>query len=68
MKHRSITGLILAVALALAACAPPDAGGGSSNVPSQAAPSYSAHDGSHEPMESKAPGQTDGGDTYDYDY
>ena len=49
MKHRSIAGLILAAALALAACAPPDTGGGSSAEPS-------AHDGgSHAPMDSGAP-------------
>jgi hypothetical protein len=60
MKHRSIAGLILAAALALAACAPPDTGGGSSAEPS-------AHDGgSHAPMDSGAPSETDSGGRYDY--
>ena len=59
MKHRSITGLILAVVLALVACAPPDAGGGSSAEPS-------SRGSSHAPTESKAPGETDGGGRYDY--
>jgi hypothetical protein len=59
MKHRSIAGLILAVALALAACAPQDTGGESSAEPS-------AHDASHAPTESKAPSETDGGGRYDY--
>jgi len=59
MKHRWITGLMLAVALALAACAPPDTGGGSSAEPS-------SHGASHDPTESKAPSETDGGGRYDY--
>lgn len=66
MKHRSITGLILAISLTLAACAPPDAGGGSAAEPS-AEPS--AHDGgSHAPMDSGAPKESDSGEPYDYDY
>ena len=65
MKHRSISGLILAVALALAACAPPDAGGASSAEPSAHEASHAAME-SEGPTESKAPSDTDGDDPYDY--
>jgi len=65
MKHRSISGLFLAVALTLAACAPPDAGGAVSAEPSAHEASHAATE-SKAPTESKSPSDTDGDDPYDY--
>jgi hypothetical protein len=66
MKHRSIPGLLLAATLVLVACAPPDTGGGSSAAEPSAADSSAHEGGSHAPMDSEAPRETDAGGQYDY--
>jgi hypothetical protein len=68
MKHRWFGGLVLALAVALAACAPPGQGGQESSAPSQV-PS-SADPESAPPAESAAPSEDTGAPapSYDYDY
>jgi hypothetical protein len=71
MKNRWIGGLVLAIAVALGACAPPGQGGGSSDEPSEPAPAESTA------AESAAPERTapepsaeasQPAPSYDYDY
>ena len=55
MKNRWTGGLLLAVALSLAACAPPNQGGGASGEPSDAAAPQDMPGTSAEPMDSATP-------------
>lgn len=71
MKHRWIVGLVMALAVALAACAPPGQGGQESSAPSEAPSSADA--ASAPPEESSAPSAapseaTAPAPSYDYDY
>ncbi|HEX7171398.1 MAG TPA: hypothetical protein VF365_02195 [Candidatus Limnocylindria bacterium] len=70
MKNRWIGGLLLGVSLSMAACAPPNQGGGASAEPSErAAPASVAPasvEPSAEPMESEEPGQSAAPGGYDY--
>jgi hypothetical protein len=64
MKHRWIGGLIVAAALALGACAPPNQGGQSSEEPSQA-PASSAPATTAEPTDMAEPSESEAAETED---
>jgi hypothetical protein len=71
MKKRTIGGLVLALAVALGACAPPGQGGGSSDEPSSApsldaAESMGAESMGAEP--SAEASEAAPAPSYDYDY
>jgi hypothetical protein len=68
MKNRWTGGLLLAVALSTAACAPPDPGGGASAEPSDAAAPQSTPGESAEPMDSATPKASDEPGRGGYDY
>jgi hypothetical protein len=55
MKNRWIAGLLVAIALSVAACAPPNQGGGASAEPSDAAAPQATPGTSAEPMDSATP-------------
>ncbi len=69
MKNRWIGGLVLAIAVVLGACAPPNQGGGASDepsVPASAAPAESSGAESAAPEASAEASQP--APSYDYDY
>ena len=68
MKNRWTGGLLLAVALSMAACAPPNQGGGASAEPSDAAAPQATPGTSAEPMDSAAPKASDEPGRGGYDY
>lgn len=68
MKNRWIGALLLAAALTLAACAPPNQGGGSTVEPSDAAAPQATPATSTESMESATPKASDEPGRGGYDY
>ncbi len=69
MKHRWIGGLLIATALTLGACAPPNQGGQSSDEPSRAAESSEPAPESAAPAtESSAPSGSAEPTPDDYEY
>ncbi|HEY6608321.1 MAG TPA: hypothetical protein VI277_03910 [Candidatus Limnocylindria bacterium] len=66
MKNRWIGGLVLAMAVALGACAPPGQGGGSSDEPPESTAPESIAPASTAAEPSTAPSQP--APSYDYDY
>ena len=68
MKNRWIAGLLLTIALSMAACAPPNQGGGASAEPSDAADPQGTPGTSAEPMDSATPKASDEPGRGGYDY
>jgi hypothetical protein len=68
MKNRWTGGLLLAVALSLAACAPPNQGGDASAEPSDAGAPQATAGESAEPMDSATPKASDEPGRGGYDY
>ena len=68
MKNRWIGALVLVASLALAACAPPNQGGGASAEPSDAAAPQATPGASAEPMASATPKASDEPGRGGYDY
>ena len=68
MKNRWTGAILLAAALTLGACAPPNQGGGASSEPSDAAVPQATPEISAEPMESATPKPSDEPGRGGYDY
>ncbi len=68
MKNRWIAGPLVAIALSMAACAPPNQGGGASAEPSDAAAPQVTPGTSAEPMDNATPKASDDPGRGGYDY